>query len=78
MKVEFNRETVKEEMFCNITVGECFVVDLGTPDQIICMKTFGDGVDGSAVDLQGGEVLFFEDAERVVPLEADLKVRLGG
>ncbi len=78
MKIEFNREKIREEMFCNIAIGECFVVDLDTPDQIICMKTFGDGVDGSAVDLQGGEVLFFEDAERVIPLDAELKVRPGG
>ena len=78
MKVDFNREGSKEQMFFNIAVGECFVVDLDTPDQTICMKTFEGDSASNAVDLQSGETLYFGDGERVIPLKAELKVRLDG
>jgi len=79
MKVDFNREAIEREPFDNIEVGECFVVDLDTPDQTICIKIMGAGDElDNAVDLQGGSALHFDDDEEVVPLSAELKVRLGG
>ena len=43
MKVDFNREAIEREPFDNIVIGECFVVELDTADQTICMKVMGAG-----------------------------------
>jgi hypothetical protein len=79
MDIKF-KNVAKTELFCNIEVGECFVVDFNTPDQIICMKTFEDPVGGDAntVDLQTGEVYHFDDDEEVIPLKVQITARLGG
>lgn len=74
MDVKF-KNSLKTELFCNIEVGECFVVDLNTPDQIICMKTFGEV---NTVDLQGGETFHFDDDEEVIPIKVEITARLGG
>lgn len=74
MDIKFEN-SLKTELFCNIEVGECFVVDLNTPDQIICMKTFGEV---NAVDLQGGETFHFDDDEEVIPIKVEITARLGG
>lgn len=79
MKVNFENG-VKTELFCNIQAGECFVVDLNTTDQMICMKVWGcnNPQKHNAVDLQGGEIFSFDDDEEVIPIYSELKVRLGG
>ena len=77
MDVKFENN-LKTELFCNIEVGECFVVDLNTPDQMICMKAFNGGYGEIAVDLEGGEILFFDDDEEVIPLKVEIVARLGG
>jgi hypothetical protein len=70
---------VKTELFCNVGIGDCFVVDPNTPDQIICMKVYPDTTGKiNAVDLEGGELMGFEDDEEVILIDAELKVRLGG
>lgn len=78
MNVRFENE-VKTELFFNVGVGDCFAVDLNTPDQMICMRITGsgDGLD-NAVELQSGEVLHFDDDESVTPIKAVLNVRFGG
>lgn len=79
MDVKFEN-TVKTELFCNIEVGECFVVDLNTPDQLICMKTFRDNFSNevNAVDLQCGETFHFDNDEEVIPIKVEITARLGG
>lgn len=76
MKINFNREEIKEQFFCNVLVGECFAVDLNTPNQAIYIKIWGGK--SNAADLLTGEAVHFEDNEEVILLEAELKVRLGG
>lgn len=79
MDVKF-KNVLKTELFCNIQVGECFVVDLNTPDQMICMKTFRDDFshEVNVVDLEGGETFHFDDDEEVIPVKVEITARLGG
>jgi len=79
MDVKFEN-SLKTELFFNIGVGECFAVDLNTPDQMICMKTLDDPYTGrfNAVELEGGQIFHFEDDEEVIPIKVELKVWLGG
>lgn len=69
--------TFKKELFYNIGVGECFAVDLSTPDEMICIKAYSSGYGEIAVNLKSGEVLFPDDDEEVIPIKAELQVRLG-
>ena len=78
MDVKFENK-IRTELFCNIQAGECFATDLNTPDQIICMKVWGDIYgDANAVGLEAGTLLYFEDDEIVTPIKTELKVRLDG
>ncbi len=78
MNVRFENE-IKVELFCNIGIGDCFAVDLNTPDQLICMRIMGCGDEwDNAVELQNGEAVHFDDDEKVIPIKAELKVRFGG
>ena len=78
MDVKFENK-VKKELFCNIQVGECFVVDLFTPDEMICMRMYQpENSEDNAVELLSGEVYHFDDDEEVVPIKTELTVRLGG
>jgi hypothetical protein len=78
MDIKFEN-AFKKELFCNIGVGECFAVDLSTPDEMICMRIMGCGDESdNAVELQSGEAVHFDDDEEVILIDAELKVRLGG
>lgn len=78
MNIKFEN-VVKTELFCNIGAGECFATDINTPDQLICMKVMGSGDEfDNAVELQSGEIIHFDDGEEVIPIRAELKVRMGG
>ncbi len=74
MDIKFEN-VAKTVLFCNIQIGECFAVDLNTPDEMVCMRIY---LDHNAVELQTGEIVCFTDDDEVVPVEAELKVRLGG
>jgi hypothetical protein len=74
MDIRFEN-VVKKKFFCNIQVGECFAVDLYTPNAMVCMRIC---LDHNAVELQTGEIVCFTDDDEVVPLDAELKVRQGG
>lgn len=78
MDIKFENK-IKTELFCNIMVGECFAVDLHTPDEIICMKVY-DTKDfvKNAVELQSGELYYFDGDEEVIPVNTELTVRLVG
>ena len=65
----------KTELFCNILLGECFAVDINTPDQMICMRVWGECDEYSAVDLESGKFLCFDYNEKVVPIKTELKVK---
>lgn len=75
MDIKFkNSET---QLFRNILTGRCFMIDFGTPNQTICIKTTDDDTTNvNAVDLQDGIKYHFEDNFKVVPLNAELKVWL--
>lgn len=78
MDIKFEH-AFKKELFYKIGVGECFAVDINTPDEMFCMKIMGAGDEfDNAVELQSGEILHFDDDEEVVLIDTELKVRLGG
>lgn len=77
MDIRFENNN-KTELFCNIEVGECFVVDAHTPDEAVCIKAYSCGHGEIAVNLNSGVVLFPEDDDEVIPIRTELKVRLDG
>jgi hypothetical protein len=78
MNIDFNNNSIRTKCFRDIMTGECFVVDLGTIDEVICMKTYNIDTEGNvnAVDLSDGANYNFENDAQVVPLNAELKVWL--
>lgn len=79
MDINFEIEGIKTCTFNGVAVNECFAINFGTPDQIICIKAYDERYGEVAMNLENGIILFhLNNDEKVVPLNAELKVRLGG